>query len=249
MGKEAALLVPTGTMGNLSAVLAHCPERGTEASDTPKIMQMGNVLANTPRATLADMATLMASTGGAGIHNVHKSLYCRSLLYRSLLCRPLLQVLLGDNCHIYNYEGGGISALGGLAFHVLHNEPNGEILLEDLQAAIRYCRMPLPQSLCTHAWIAGAMPHAAACCSSMSDNSNPPHCLSHLTLPVFPLSNIRQHCMCSLQPPYDTVCMPAIADFARTSAGLMMHIALVLVWSAWKAATTGVVAQSCPWST
>lgn len=31
MGKEAALLVPTGTMGNLSAVLAHCPERGTEA--------------------------------------------------------------------------------------------------------------------------------------------------------------------------------------------------------------------------
>lgn len=76
MGKEAALLVPTGTMGNLSAVLAHCPERGTE-------------------------------------------------------------VLLGDNCHIYNYEGGGISALGGLAFHVMHNEPNGEILLEDLQAAIR----------------------------------------------------------------------------------------------------------------
>lgn len=76
MGKEAALLVPSGTMGNLSAVLAHCPERGTE-------------------------------------------------------------VLLGDNCHIYNYEAGGISALGGIAFHVLHNEPNGEILLENLQAAIR----------------------------------------------------------------------------------------------------------------
>ena len=32
MGKEAAILVPTGTMGNLSAVLAHCPERGTEVS-------------------------------------------------------------------------------------------------------------------------------------------------------------------------------------------------------------------------
>lgn len=40
MGKEAALLVPTGTMGNLSAVLAHCPERGTEASDTLTGMQM-----------------------------------------------------------------------------------------------------------------------------------------------------------------------------------------------------------------
>jgi len=30
MGKEAALLVPTGTMGNLAAVLTHCP-RGTKA--------------------------------------------------------------------------------------------------------------------------------------------------------------------------------------------------------------------------
>ena len=52
-------------------------------------------------------------------------------------CNTGMQVLLGDNCHIYNYEAGGISALGGLAFHVLHNEPNGEILLENLQAAIR----------------------------------------------------------------------------------------------------------------
>ena len=31
MGKEAALLVPTGTMGNLTAILAHC-ERGAEVS-------------------------------------------------------------------------------------------------------------------------------------------------------------------------------------------------------------------------
>ncbi len=112
---------------------------------------------------------LMASTAGAGILNVPKSLQCRSLP-----CRSLLQVLLGDNCHIYNYEGGGISALGGLAFHVLHNEPNGEMLLENLQAAIRYCKMRLSQSLCTHGWIAGAMPHAAACCCSTNDNPNPP---------------------------------------------------------------------------
>lgn len=44
---------------------------------------------------------------------------------------------MGDNCHIYNYEGGGISALGGLAFHVIHNEPNGELPLDQLQAAVR----------------------------------------------------------------------------------------------------------------
>ena len=30
VGKEAAIWVPTGTMGNLSAVLAHCYERGSE---------------------------------------------------------------------------------------------------------------------------------------------------------------------------------------------------------------------------
>ena len=57
-----------------------------------------------------------------------------------MLHRPVrieLQVILGDNCHIYNYEGGGISALGGLAFHVLHNEPNGQLPLDQLQAAVR----------------------------------------------------------------------------------------------------------------
>lgn len=40
MGKEAALLVPTGTMGNLAAILAHCPERGTEASQLWHICQL-----------------------------------------------------------------------------------------------------------------------------------------------------------------------------------------------------------------
>ncbi len=32
VGKEAAIFVPSGTMGNLSAVLAHCHERGSEVS-------------------------------------------------------------------------------------------------------------------------------------------------------------------------------------------------------------------------
>ncbi len=29
-GKEAALFVPSGTMGNLICILAHCSERGSE---------------------------------------------------------------------------------------------------------------------------------------------------------------------------------------------------------------------------
>ena len=55
MGKEAALLVTSGTMGNLVSLLSHC----TRGQD----------------------------------------------------------VILGDQCHIFKYEAGGASALGGLAFH------------------------------------------------------------------------------------------------------------------------------------
>ena len=52
MGKEAALLVPTGTMGNLAAVLAHCPERGTEASQ-PCACWMAATALQQRRAVLA----------------------------------------------------------------------------------------------------------------------------------------------------------------------------------------------------
>ncbi|KAK9865192.1 hypothetical protein WJX84_003559 [Apatococcus fuscideae] len=75
MGKEAALLVPTGTMGNLTAILAHC-ERGAE-------------------------------------------------------------ILVGDEAHIYVYEAGGASALGGVAYHVIPNAPNGELPIPALQRAVR----------------------------------------------------------------------------------------------------------------
>ncbi|NJL34244.1 MAG: DUF1669 domain-containing protein, partial [Chloroflexaceae bacterium] len=66
VGKEAALLVPTGTMGNLSAMLAHC---------------------------------------GRGD-----------------------QVIVGSECHIYQYEAGGASVLGGLMYKVVPNLPDGDML-------------------------------------------------------------------------------------------------------------------------
>ena len=52
-GKEAALFVPSGTMGNLLAVMVHCREKGSE-------------------------------------------------------------YILGDQSHIYFYEGGGGSSIAGL---------------------------------------------------------------------------------------------------------------------------------------
>jgi threonine aldolase len=74
-GKEAALLVVSGTMGNLLAVLTHC-RRGEEA-------------------------------------------------------------ILGDQSHIFNYEAGGVSALGGVVFHPVATSRFGELELDALARSIR----------------------------------------------------------------------------------------------------------------
>jgi threonine aldolase len=75
MGKEAALFVPSGSMGNLAALLTHC-QRGDEA-------------------------------------------------------------ILGELSHPYFYEAGSMAALGGIQPRPLRNQPDGTLLLEDIEAAIR----------------------------------------------------------------------------------------------------------------
>jgi threonine aldolase len=75
LGKQAAMLVTSGTMGNLCAILAHC-ERGKEA-------------------------------------------------------------IIGDESHIYHYEGGGASVLGGVAMHLVPTAANGELPLAALSNALR----------------------------------------------------------------------------------------------------------------
>ena len=75
MGKEAGLFVPSGTMGNLAAVLTHC-QRGDEA-------------------------------------------------------------IMGDRGHTFLFEGGGVSALGGVLVHTLPNLPDGSLDLSMLESAIR----------------------------------------------------------------------------------------------------------------
>lgn len=74
-GTEAALFVPSGTMGNLASILAHC-QRGDE-------------------------------------------------------------VMLGDKSHTFLYEAGGISAVGGIHSRQLPNQPDGSLLLSDLEAGLR----------------------------------------------------------------------------------------------------------------
>ena len=74
-GKEAALLVVSGTMGNLVSMLSHC-RRGDEA-------------------------------------------------------------ILGDQSHIFNYEAGGASALGGVVFHPIATGRFGELDPASVEKAIR----------------------------------------------------------------------------------------------------------------
>ena len=75
MGKEAGLFVPSGTMGNLAAILAHCG-RGDE-------------------------------------------------------------FVLGDKSHTFLYEAGGAAALGGVHPHLLLNQLDGTLLLDDIKEALR----------------------------------------------------------------------------------------------------------------
>jgi threonine aldolase len=75
LGKEASLFIPSGTMGNLAAILTHCP-RGSE-------------------------------------------------------------IILGDRAHTFLFEVGGIAALGGIQTHIIHNQSDGTLDLDDIVNAIR----------------------------------------------------------------------------------------------------------------
>jgi threonine aldolase len=88
MGKEAGLFVPSGTMGNLAGILAHCG-RGDE-------------------------------------------------------------VILGNKAHTFLYEAGGISALGGVHSCQLPNQPDGTLILQDIQSAIRAkdAHQPISRLVC-----------------------------------------------------------------------------------------------------
>jgi threonine aldolase len=87
-GKEAGLFVPSGTMGNLAAVLAHC-DRGDE-------------------------------------------------------------VILGHLAHTFLFEAGGISALGGVHSNQVHNQTDGTLALDDIDAAIRQedAHFPVTRLIC-----------------------------------------------------------------------------------------------------
>lgn len=82
--------------------------------------------------------------------------YSPALLHASITPLPwvlerdwiFLQVIVGDQSHVYQYEAGGMSVLGGVAFNVIPTQPNGELALDALEAAVRQC--PVPSHLKIH---------------------------------------------------------------------------------------------------
>ncbi len=52
-------------------------------------------------------------------------------------CRPREECILGGKSHIFLNEAGGIAAFGGVQPHVLPNQADGTLLIEDIRNAIR----------------------------------------------------------------------------------------------------------------
>ncbi len=84
LGFEAGLLVCSGTMGNLTALMTHCG-RGEE-------------------------------------------------------------IIVGDQSHIYIYEGGGSAVVGGIHPRAVQNQPDGTLKLDDIARAIRPKDQHYPES-------------------------------------------------------------------------------------------------------
>ncbi len=84
LGFEAGLLMCSGTMGNLTAMMTHCG-RGEE-------------------------------------------------------------IIVGDQSHIYIYEGGGSAVVGGIHPRAIANQPDGTLKLDDIERAIRPKDQHYPES-------------------------------------------------------------------------------------------------------
>ncbi|MEA1970038.1 MAG: GntG family PLP-dependent aldolase, partial [Thermodesulfobacteriota bacterium] len=61
-------------------------------------------------------------------------------------CKRGDEIILGDQAHIFYYEVGGMSALGGIVPHTVTNQRDGTMHLEDIEAAIRGDNIHYPRT-------------------------------------------------------------------------------------------------------
>lgn len=54
------------------------------------------------------------------------------------VCQRGDEVIMGRKGHTFLHEAGGVSVLGGVVINTIHNQPDGTLSFEDLQAALRY---------------------------------------------------------------------------------------------------------------
>ena len=47
------------------------------------------------------------------------------------------EIILGDKAHIFRYEAGSVSAIGGVHPHTIPNQPDGTLRIDDIKRAIR----------------------------------------------------------------------------------------------------------------
>jgi threonine aldolase len=56
------------------------------------------------------------------------------------------EVILGDQCHTFRYEAGGVAALGGVHPFQVKNQPDGTMTLDEIAAAIRLDDVHFPRT-------------------------------------------------------------------------------------------------------
>ena len=61
-------------------------------------------------------------------------------------CQRGTEILLGDKSHIFKYEGGGISAFGGIHSRQLKNQKDGKIKISDIESSIRVDNVHFPRT-------------------------------------------------------------------------------------------------------
>ncbi len=69
-----------------------------------------------------------------------------NLICQMVHCRRGDEMLVGDQAHIFFYEQGGSAAIGGIHPRAVPNQPDGTLLLSDLEAALRPDDVHFPRS-------------------------------------------------------------------------------------------------------